>query len=136
MKKIFIVTILILGLLATGCSENSTENYGDNNMNGGKVSAEEAKAMLEENPEIFILDVRSLEEYKEEHIPGAILLPLDDIEEKSIELIPEKRAKYLVYCRSGNRSAVATKKLVEMGYENVLDFGGIIDWPYEKISEK
>lgn len=69
------------------------------------------------------------------HIPGAILIPNESIGDKKPELLPELDAEILVYCRSGNRSAQAAKKLISLGYTKAYDFGGIINWPYEIITE-
>lgn len=97
-----------------------------------KISAKEAKSIID-NEDVIILDVRTQEEYNGGHIENAILLPVAEIDNKAEEVLPDKDAKILVYCRSGNRSATATKNLIKMGYTNVFDFGGIIDWPYEIV---
>jgi len=89
---------------------------------------------LDKEDDIIIVDVRTLEEYNQEHIKNAILLPLDSIGENTATVIPYKDDIYFVYCRSGNRSATASLQLVEMGYKNIYDLGGILDWPYEKES--
>lgn len=94
------------------------------------LTAEEAKARLDEGEGIVLLDVRTQEEYDAGHIPGAVCLPNEDITENR-PLPYDKEAEILVYCRSGRRSALAAEKLAKMGYENVADFGGILDWPYE-----
>jgi rhodanese-related sulfurtransferase len=96
-----------------------------------KITAEEAKAMLEANADAILLDVRTEEEFTERHIPGAVLLPDYEVAEKAAEVLPDKNALILVYCRTGRRSANAANELIEMGYTNVYDFGGINDWPYE-----
>lgn len=79
----------------------------------------------------IILDVRTDEEYAGGHIPGAILIPHDDIANQAEETLADKDQLILVYCRSGNRSRQAAEALAELGYTNVVDFGGINDWPYE-----
>lgn len=96
-----------------------------------KLTAEQAKARLDSGDELILLDVRTAEEYAEKHIPGAVLLPNEEIGSEDPAALPEKDAEILIYCRSGNRSAQAAKKLVALGYTNVYDFGGIKDWPYE-----
>lgn len=93
------------------------------------LTAEEAKARLDEAEEVILLDVRTQEEYDAGHIPGAVCLPNEDIS-AGLPLPFGKDAEILVYCRSGRRSAEAAEKLADLGYENVADFGGIIDWPY------
>ena len=100
-----------------------------------KISAEDAKARMDSGDTIVILDVRTKEEYDAGHISGAILVPNETIVDKQPELLPDLDAEILVYCRSGNRSAQAAKKLIAIGYTNVVDFGGIIDWPYEVVTE-
>ena len=98
------------------------------------ITAEEAKAKLDSDDSVILVDVRTPEEYREGHIPGAILLPVSDIEAKAESELPDKSATYIVYCRTGSRSAAAASQLVEMGYENIYDLGGINDWPYEKVT--
>lgn len=100
-----------------------------------KISAADAKARMDSGDEIIILDVRTKEEYDAGHIAGAILIPNETIIDKQPELLPELDAEILVYCRSGNRSAQAAKKLIAIGYTNVVDFGGIIDWPYDVVTD-
>ena len=94
------------------------------------LTPEEAKARLDEAEDVILLDVRTQEEFDGGHIPGAVCLPNEDIS-ADLPLPFDKDAEILVYCRSGRRSAEAAEKLADMGYENVADFGGIIDWPYE-----
>lgn len=114
-------------LLLTGCGAGSaSEEKGYQ-----QISQEEAKEMMD-NQEVLILDVREQDEYDSGHIPGAVLLPVGSItEESAAEVIPEKDATVLVYCRSGNRSKTAAKALAELGYTGIYEFGGITTWPYE-----
>lgn len=100
-----------------------------------KITAKEAKARMDSGDEIIIVDVRTEAEYELEHIANAILIPNETIVETKPALLPDLNAEILVYCRSGNRSAQATRKLLAMGYTNVYDFGGIIDWPYDTITK-
>lgn len=95
-----------------------------------KITPQEAKEMIDNN-EVTILDVRTQEEYDEGHIPDAVLIPNETISDEDLDLLPDKAAVILVYCRSGRRSAEAAQKLVQLGYQNIYDFGGIIDWPYD-----
>lgn len=92
------------------------------------VSMEEIKTIMKENTDYIILDVRTIEEYKEGHIPNAICIPNETIDESIIEQLPNKEQLILIYCRSGNRSKQAAQKLYNMGYTNLVEFGGIIDW--------
>ena len=100
-----------------------------------KITAEQAKERMDSGDEIVILDVRTQDEFNAGHIAGAILIPNETILDTQPALLPDLNAEILVYCRSGNRSAQAAKKLIAMGYTNVYDFGGIIDWPYEVVTE-
>lgn len=100
----------------------------------GLLTAEQAKARMDSGDEIIVLDVRTAEEYAEAHIPGAVLLPNEEIGDTPPAQLPDKGTEILIYCRSGNRSAQAAKKLAALGYTNVFDFGGIKDWPYETES--
>ncbi len=96
------------------------------------ISADEAKAIMDENPHVVILDVRTQEEYDQEHIPDSILIPNETINEETVSgLGLTSDSAILIYCRSGNRSKEAASKLVKLGYSNLFDFGGIKDWPYE-----
>ncbi len=96
-----------------------------------KITAEEAKTIMDQEEDVIILDVRTQEEYEDGYIENAILLPDYEINDNAETILPDKNAKILVYCRSGNRSASSAKALIKMGYTDVYDFGGIIDWPYE-----
>lgn len=97
------------------------------------ITQEEAKKIIDEQDGYIILDVRTKEEYDAGHIPNAMLLPNEDIGSEEIDILPDKQQLILIYCRSGNRSKQAAQKLVDLGYENIMEFGGIIDWPYETI---
>lgn len=97
-----------------------------------KITAEEAKIMIDEGS-ITILDVRDQSEYDEGHIENAILIPYTEIRDKATAVVPDKNARILVYCRSGRRSEIAAKELIDMGYTNVYDIGGLLDWPYDIV---
>ena len=103
--------------------------------NSQVITAEEAYAKMQEEEGIIIVDVRTAEEYAGGHIPNAILIPNETIKDEQPEELPDLDATILIYCRSGNRSAQATKKLVEMGYTNLYDFGGINSWPYDIVTD-
>ncbi|MEA5093546.1 MAG: rhodanese-like domain-containing protein [Sedimentibacter saalensis] len=134
MKKIMIAAavLAILALALTGCSKSTEEESVNEKIQYVKISPKDAKEIMD-NEESIVLDVRTKDEYDQGHIEGAVLLPVDEISSKAEEVLKDKKAKIVVYCRSGNRSATAAKTLIKMGYENVLDFGGIIDWPYEIV---
>ncbi|WP_028043458.1 rhodanese-like domain-containing protein [Candidatus Stoquefichus massiliensis] len=112
---------LLTGLFLVGCTTGSGSYE--------TISAKEAKEMME-TQDVVIIDVREESEYQDGHIQNSILIPLSTIKEGNTQL-PDKEQTILVYCRSGNRSAKAAKKLVNLGYEHIYDFGGIIDWPYD-----
>ena len=95
------------------------------------ITAQQAKEMMDSQEGYIILDTRTQAEYDESHIPGAILIPYDEILEKAEARLTDKNQLILVYCRSGRRSKLAAEDLVKLGYTNVKEFGGIIDWPYE-----
>ncbi len=120
-----------LGLL-TGCSQNTVTTTTEK-ASVITMTSEEAKNMMDQEDSLIIVDVRTQEEYDAGYIEGAVLIPDFDIETKAESLLPDKDATILVYCRSGRRSALAAQKLVELGYQNIYDFGGIIDWNYDIV---
>ena len=99
------------------------------------ITAEEAKKLMDSEEGCIILDVRTREEYDQGHIPGAILIPDTEIEAKAADLLPDKDQLILVYCRSGRRSKLAAQSLADLGYTNIREFGGILDWPYEVVQD-
>jgi len=125
-KRIF-PAILAMLILLTGCKGESVSN-----MSYQQITAEQAKTMMNEQPDAVILDVREQQEYDSGHIPNAVLLPVGSItEQTAAEVIPDKETVVLVYCRSGNRSKTASAALAELGYSKIYEFGGIKSWPYE-----
>lgn len=130
MKRI--LPLFLLLLLLTGCGGTSSNASSEDGYQ--QISQEEAKEMMD-TQDVIILDVREQDEYDSGHIPGAALLPVGTIdEETAAEVISEKDSTVLVYCRSGNRSKTASSALVELGYTNIYEFGGINTWPYETES--
>ena len=99
-----------------------------------KITASEAKAMMNQGG-VTVVDVRREDEYAAGHIPGSILVPNEGIRDTQPEELPDLDAVLLVHCRTGVRSKQASDKLLEIGYKNVYDFGGIVDWPYETVTE-
>lgn len=134
MEKIIIIALLAVGLLA-GCTaaikkdKVNTENVEGEKVKYSKIKAEEAKEIIE-SEEVIILDVRTPGEYEEGHIEGALLIPDYDLTTTAESKLPDKDEKILLYCRSGSRSKSAAKVLIDMGYTDVHDFGGIISWTY------
>lgn len=96
-----------------------------------KITPFQAKKMMSENPSLQIIDVREGEEYDTGHIPEALLLPLNQLNQ-IYKIIPNFTTPILLYCQSGTRSLKAAQLLRNLGYQNVYDFGGIDDWPYEQ----
>ena len=99
-----------------------------------QISPQEAKERMNTEKDIIILDVRTQEEFDSGHIKNAVCLPNEDITSEP-DILPNKDQEILVYCRSGNRSKQAAQKLADMGYENIMEFGGILDWPYPDLIE-
>ena len=128
MKKY--IPVLLSLLLLAGCTNQS---YQEKNYR--QVSAKEAITMMKKEREYLIVDVRTLEEFNNKHIPGAINVPNESIGTEDIPELPNKDQLIFVYCRSGNRSKQASEKLVALGYTNIVEFGGINSWPGETISE-
>ena len=127
MKKL--IPILLSALMFTGCagtSNNQTNTYR-------QISMEEAVAMMAEETGYIILDVRRADEFAEGHIPGAINVANESIGTDEIPELLDKNQLIMVYCRSGRRSKEAAEKLVKLGYTNIVEFGGILDWKGETV---
>lgn len=101
-----------------------------------RINPTEAKKRLDMEKGIVLLDVRTQEEYLEKHIPKSTLIPLNVLAVEASKKLPDKQATIFVYCRSGNRSRAAVKRLLKQGYTNLFDLGGIIRWPYKTVSGK
>ena len=145
MKKFLCMICLMLCIFSVACGNNSgigiiggadgptsimIVEEGEKVMYE-KITPEEAKNIMDSGEEYIVLDTREQSEFDEGHIPGAILIPYTEIEDKAEEMLPDKDAQILVYCRSGRRSKIAAQSLADMGYTDIKEFGGIIDWPYE-----
>ena len=126
MKKL--VFLLLAVMMLTACGQDKENDQGAVYMN---ITAEEAKQIMDSEEGYIILDVRTQEEYDQGHIPGATQISHEEIAEKAERVLTDKDQLILVYCRSGRRSKIAAEALVELGYTNIKEFGGIIDWPYE-----
>ncbi len=113
----------------------TTETGIDEKMTYEQITPAEAKVLMETKKNYIILDVRTEEEYNEGHIDGAVLIPDYEINLKAESILTDKDQLILVYCRSGRRSKLAADSLVALGYTNVKEFGGIIDWEYEIVIE-
>ena len=135
---LFLAGYAVLFALLSGCTlskakEDKAEDMPDK-ATYQKISAEEAYEMMV-SQEVVVVDVRTREEYDGGHIENAVLVPNESIGSEMPEALPDKEATLLVYCRSGRRSKDAAQKLLELGYQSVYDFGGVIDWPYELVKE-
>ena len=131
MKKMLLLVLAAVLAISAVCFAQSLANAEGYQ----KITPQQAKARMAE-PGVIVLDVRMQQEYDTGHIANAVLLPLPLIEASDAAVakaLPDKDAEILVYCRSGRRSAIAANALINMGYTNVLDFGGINDWPYEVV---
>lgn len=128
--------MLYLSVLA-GCSLVTTEKTGNSTLQNTyeQITPEEAKYIMDNEDSYIILDVRTQDEYDAEHIKGAILIPDYEIETTAESILTDKDALILVYCRSGRRSKNAASELSALGYTNVKEFGGIIDWQYDTVTE-
>lgn len=132
MKKV--IFIMMVSLLFAGCANSSAQ--GSNGGNSYRqVSMDEAIAIMNEQSGYIILDVRRADEFAGGHIPGAINIPNESIGTNEIPELPDKDQMILVYCRSGRRSKEASQKLADLGYTNIVEFGGILDWPGEKVTD-
>ena len=127
MRKIWIPVLVAL-ILITACEDGQKNSQEAVYVN---ITAQQAKEIMNTEQGYIILDTRTQEEYDEGHIPGAILIPHDQIKTTAERILTDKNQLILVYCRSGRRSKLAAEDLVELGYTNIKEFGGIIDWPYE-----
>ena len=141
-KKIALMAIVgLISVLGISCgrtmnskqvSVDSKEVKNEKKAEYKKITSDEAKKMME-TQKVIVVDVRTLEEYNEGHIPNAISVPLETIENEAEVKLKNKDGLILVYCRSGRRSREAALKLIEKGYTNVIDFGGIKDWNGEVV---
>lgn len=133
-KKLLIaLSALAVAALFASCGAKSSGSADTSGPTVSTITAAEAKEMIDAG-DVTIVDVRTAEEYAEKHIDGSILIPNEDIGDTMPELLSDKDATILIYCRSGNRSAQAAKKLAAIGYTHIYDFGGINDWPYDTVS--
>ena len=132
-----ILLALVLPFGCVGCSTGgSSDGSSDSSMGAvtyEQISGAEAKALMDIESGYIIIDARTQEEYDQGHIPGAIMIPEYEIADRAEKELPDKDQLILVYCRSGRRSKIAAEELVKLGYTNIKEFGGIIDWKYEIV---
>lgn len=131
-KKIRLILLTAFVLLVTACSSGGQVMDGEDMVRSyTMISQDQAKEMMEKEDGHIIVDVRRVDEFETGHIPGAVCIPNESIGTEQPEELPDLNQIILVYCRSGNRSKQAAQKLFDMGYTNVYEFGGIIDWTGE-----
>ena len=139
LRRLIIMLFVSLSLFSLSACQGESENADvntdttANTLSYEQISAEEAKEIMDSGVEYILIDSRTDEEFAQGHIEGAILIPEYEIANRAEAEIPDKDALILVYCRSGRRSKIASDELVKLGYTNVKEFGGIIDWPYEIV---
>ena len=121
-----LISLSLFGLTACNGENNKTSTYE-------QITAEQAKTIMDTEKDYVIIDARTEEEFAEGHIETAILIPEYEIKDRAQKELPDKEQLILVYCRSGRRSKIASEELVKLGYTNVKEFGGIIDWPYDVV---
>ena len=121
-----LISLSLFGMTACYGEKNKTSTYE-------QITAEQAKSIMDTEKDYIIIDARTEEEFAEGHIENAILIPEYEISTRAEKELPDKEQLILVYCRSGRRSKIASEELVNLGYTNVKEFGGIIDWPYEIV---
>ena len=127
LKGLIIMLCISLSLFGmTACSDGGANSYE-------QITPQEAKTIMDTKSEFYLIDARTTEEFAEGHIADAILIPEYEIADRAEKELPDKDALILLYCRSGRRSKIASEELVKLGYTNVKEFGGIIDWPYEIV---
>ena len=126
----FLISLSLFGM--TACDgENKSESQKP--LTYEQITAEQAKTIMDTEKDYIIIDARTDEEFAEGHIENAILIPEYEIASHAEKELPDKEQLILVYCRSGRRSKIASEELVKLGYTNVKEFGGIIDWPYDIV---
>ena len=130
MRKRLIICIVLL-IMLTGCGKGDAMKDTNKQIDFQQVSMKEGLELMEADSDYILLDVRRIDEFEDGHIPGAINIPNESIGEEEIAELPDKSQMIYVYCRSGNRSKQAAKKLVALGYTNVIEFGGILDYSGE-----
>ena len=134
MKKVVEIGWFALLCLISFVGCTSKENEMENTYQ--RITVQEAKNIMDSETNYIIIDARTDEEFAEGHIKNAILIPEYEIADRAEKELSDKDALILVYCRSGRRSKIASEELVKLGYTNVKEFGGIIDWPYETTTEE
>ena len=121
-----LISLSLFGMTACDGGNEKSSTYE-------QITAEQAKTIMDTEKDYIIIDARTEEEFAQGHIRNAVLIPEYEIAERAERELPDKKQLILVYCRSGRRSKIAAEELVKLGYTNVKEFGGIIDWEYETV---
>lgn len=135
MKKIWYILMALALVIAGSVQAMKEEAPLDPQGRAERISAQAAVEQMEALEEYVLLDVRTAEEYEAGHIQGALLIPEQELAAKAPEMLPDLETPIFVYCRSGRRSALAAQALVDLGYLQVYDFGGINDWPHGLVKD-
>ena len=128
-KGLIIMLLISLSLFGMTACDGGKEKFSTYE----QITTEQAKNIMDTEKDYVIIDARTEEEFAEGHIENAILIPEYEIAQRAEKELPDKEQLILVYCRSGRRSKIASEELVKLGYTNVKEFGGIIDWPYDVV---
>ena len=145
-RTIALTAAASLCLLLSACGNGTTSSESDQsevqintaseNVSYQQITQEKAKEMMQADDGHIIVDVRRQDEYDSGHIPDAILIPNESIDKEQPKELPDLDQIILIYCRSGRRSKEASQKLADMGYTNIYEFGGIIDWTGEVVTSE
>lgn len=127
MKRVSLLALLLALTMALCAACGSKTDYQTMEIN-------DAAEMIAADDGHLLIDVRTKEEFEEKHLPGAILLPVDDIKDGKLERLPDKDQTILLYCRTGRRAKDAAEYLAKKGYTNIYEIGGIIDWKGETVT--
>lgn len=142
-KKVILIIVILFAMLLISCTLDSPDEPGLPDTSASedtsdpiyqKISAEDLKAKMDSGDDIIIIDVRKLDEFEAGHIKGAINIPYRTISSEPPEELDDIDAEIIVYCLTGGQSIQAAKRLINMGYTNVYDLGGLSNWPYEIVS--
>ena len=129
--KNLLTAVLCICMLCAGCAADNSNTNKEPLYSS--ITMEDAAVLLESENDYLLLDVRTEQEYFSGHIPGAVCIPNEDIDETVVEALPDQEQVIFVYCRSGNRSKQAAEKLANLGYTNIVEIGGVKDWPGDLI---
>lgn len=127
LSSVIVLLVVALVMVTVACrNQQATSDLGGTYQ---KISAQTAQTLLQERPDAILIDVRTEAEYLDGHIAGALLLPNEQISSEHMPAeLPDLNAPLILYCRSGNRSNQAAKKLLKLGYQEIYDLGAVSNW--------